>query len=94
MPLRVVVGEDDVLFREGIARILEGAGLEVVAQTGRADDFLRRALLSQEPHEPLPTPVADQHRETAVAADRDHLTARVGERDAERIRHRVGHRCP
>jgi DNA-binding NarL/FixJ family response regulator len=44
MPVRVVVGEDDVLFREGIARILEGAGLEVVAQTGRADDFLRRAL--------------------------------------------------
>ena len=44
MPVRVVLGEDDVLLREGIARILEGAGLEVVAQTGRADDFLRRAL--------------------------------------------------
>ena len=42
--MRVVLGEDDVLLREGIARILEGAGLEVVAQTGRADDFLRRAL--------------------------------------------------
>jgi DNA-binding NarL/FixJ family response regulator len=44
MPVRVVLGEDDLLLREGIARILEGAGLEVVAQTGRADDFLRRAL--------------------------------------------------
>jgi DNA-binding NarL/FixJ family response regulator len=43
VPLRVVIGEDDVLLREGIARILEGAGLEVVAQTGNADDFLRRA---------------------------------------------------
>jgi DNA-binding NarL/FixJ family response regulator len=43
MPVRVVIGEDDVLFREGIARILEGAGLDVVAQTGNADDFLRRA---------------------------------------------------
>src|ERR671929_1887204 len=43
MPVRVVIGEDDVLFREGIARILEGAGLEVVAQTGNAEDFLRRA---------------------------------------------------
>ena len=43
MPLRVVIGEDDVLLREGIARILEEAGLEVVAQTGNADDFLRRA---------------------------------------------------
>ena len=44
MPIRVVLGEDDILLREGIARILQGAGLEVVAQTGRADDFLRRAL--------------------------------------------------
>jgi hypothetical protein len=29
---RVVLGEVEVLLREGIARILEGAGLEVVAQ--------------------------------------------------------------
>jgi DNA-binding NarL/FixJ family response regulator len=43
VPVRVLVGEDDVLLREGIVRILEGAGLEVVAQTGNADDFLRRA---------------------------------------------------
>ena len=43
MPVRVVIGEDDVLLREGITRILEGAGLEVVAQTGNAEDFLRRA---------------------------------------------------
>ena len=43
MPLRVVIGEDDVLLREGIAGLLERAGLEVVAQTGDADDFLRRA---------------------------------------------------
>jgi DNA-binding NarL/FixJ family response regulator len=47
MPVRVVIGEDDVLFREGIARILEGAGLEVVAQTSNADDFLRRARAHQ-----------------------------------------------
>src|SRR6185436_12135479 len=43
MPIRVVIGEDDVLLREGIARILESAGMDVVAQTGNADDFLRRA---------------------------------------------------
>jgi DNA-binding NarL/FixJ family response regulator len=39
-----VVGEDDVLFRAGICRVLEDAGIEVVAQTGDADDLLRRAL--------------------------------------------------
>lgn len=43
-PLRVVVGEDDVLLREGIARILVDAGMEVVARSGDADDLLRRTL--------------------------------------------------
>ena len=43
-PLSIVIGEDDVLLREGIVRLLAEAGFEVVAQTGDADDFLRRAL--------------------------------------------------
>lgn len=42
--LRVAIGEDDVLLREGIARILTDAGVEVVAQSGDADDLLRRTL--------------------------------------------------
>ena len=33
-PLRVVIGEDDVLLREGIARILVDAGIEVVRIAG------------------------------------------------------------
>ncbi|HEX4307975.1 MAG TPA: response regulator transcription factor [Solirubrobacterales bacterium] len=43
-PETVVVGEDDVLLREGIVRLLTEAGFEVVAQAGNAEDFLRRAL--------------------------------------------------
>jgi DNA-binding NarL/FixJ family response regulator len=42
--LRVVLGEDDVLLREGIARLLVEGGIEVVAQAGDADDFLRKVL--------------------------------------------------
>jgi DNA-binding NarL/FixJ family response regulator len=42
--MSVVIGEDDVLLREGTARLLAEAGFEVAAQTGDADDFLRRAL--------------------------------------------------
>jgi DNA-binding NarL/FixJ family response regulator len=42
--LRVIIGEDDVLLREGIARILTDAGHEVVARSGDADDLLRRTL--------------------------------------------------
>jgi DNA-binding NarL/FixJ family response regulator len=43
-PTRVVLGEDDVLLREGIARLLTDAGFEVAAQAGDADAFLRKAL--------------------------------------------------
>ena len=42
--VRVVVGEDDVLFREGIARLLSEAGLDVVALAGDAEDLTRKAL--------------------------------------------------
>jgi DNA-binding NarL/FixJ family response regulator len=41
--LRVVVGEDQPLVREGIVRVLEEAGLEVVAVAGDAEDLLRKA---------------------------------------------------
>jgi DNA-binding NarL/FixJ family response regulator len=42
--LRVSLGEDDVLLREGIARILTDSGITVVAQAGDADELLRRTL--------------------------------------------------
>jgi DNA-binding NarL/FixJ family response regulator len=43
-PLRVVIGEDHVLLREGIGRLLEEAGLEILALAGNADDLVRRTL--------------------------------------------------
>jgi DNA-binding NarL/FixJ family response regulator len=42
--LTVVIGEDDVLLRAGIARLLTDAGLEVVAEAGDAPDLLSKAL--------------------------------------------------
>ena len=42
--LRVVIGEDDVLMRAGIARLLDDAGLDVVAEAGDAPDLVRKAL--------------------------------------------------
>jgi DNA-binding NarL/FixJ family response regulator len=38
--VRVVLAEDSVLLREGVARILEEAGFDVVAQTGTAEDLI------------------------------------------------------
>jgi DNA-binding NarL/FixJ family response regulator/class 3 adenylate cyclase len=39
--VRVVLADDSVLLREGIARLLEDAGFEIVAQSGTAEDLLR-----------------------------------------------------
>ena len=38
--MRVAIAEDSVLLREGIARLLDDAGIDVVAQSADADDLL------------------------------------------------------
>jgi DNA-binding NarL/FixJ family response regulator len=40
--MRVVVAEDSVLLREGVARLLQEAGHEVVGQAGDPDDLMRK----------------------------------------------------
>jgi DNA-binding NarL/FixJ family response regulator len=42
--VRVVIGEDDTLLREGVARLLAEAGFEVVSQAADAEAFLRKSL--------------------------------------------------
>jgi DNA-binding NarL/FixJ family response regulator/class 3 adenylate cyclase len=44
-PVRVVLAEDSVLLREGIARLLDEAGFEVLAQSANADDLLRHVAM-------------------------------------------------
>jgi len=40
--MRAVIAEDSVLLREGLARLLAEAGIEVVAQAGDAEDLMRK----------------------------------------------------
>jgi len=40
--VRVVIADDSVLLREGIARLLETAGFDVVGQAGDGEDLLRK----------------------------------------------------
>ena len=40
--LRVVVADDSVLLREGLCRLLEESGFEVVGQAGDAEDLMRK----------------------------------------------------
>jgi DNA-binding NarL/FixJ family response regulator/class 3 adenylate cyclase len=47
--MRVVVAEDSVLLREGIARLLDDAGMEVVGQAGTADELMLK-VRSYKPH--------------------------------------------
>jgi DNA-binding NarL/FixJ family response regulator/class 3 adenylate cyclase len=44
-PVRVVLAEDSVLLREGIARLLEDAGFDVVAQSATGEDLLRHVAM-------------------------------------------------
>jgi DNA-binding NarL/FixJ family response regulator/class 3 adenylate cyclase len=39
-PLRVMLADDSILLREGVARLLSDAGFAVVSQHGNADDLL------------------------------------------------------
>jgi DNA-binding NarL/FixJ family response regulator len=43
-PLRIVVGEDQPLVREGVVHVLHEAGFDVVAIAVDADDLVRKAL--------------------------------------------------
>jgi DNA-binding NarL/FixJ family response regulator len=47
--MRVMIADDAVLFREGLARVLEAAGIQVAAQVGDAERLL--ALVRTDPPE-------------------------------------------
>jgi DNA-binding NarL/FixJ family response regulator len=40
--IRVVLADDSILLREGVARLLEDAGFQIVGQAGNADELLLR----------------------------------------------------
>ena len=47
-PVRVVIGEDSLLLREGIARVLEASGIDVVGLAGDYDELIA-AVTAAEP---------------------------------------------
>jgi DNA-binding NarL/FixJ family response regulator len=74
--VRVVIADDSVLLREGLARILEDAGFEVAAQAGDGEDLLRKVRA----HHPdvavtdirMPPTQTDEGLRAAEAIRRDH----------------------
>jgi DNA-binding NarL/FixJ family response regulator len=69
--LRVVIGEDDVLLREGMVRLLTEAGFDVVAQTGDAEDFLRRALAHRPDVAVVDVQMPPRHEDDGLQAARE-----------------------
>jgi DNA-binding NarL/FixJ family response regulator len=75
-PLRVVIAEDQVLLRAGLARLLTDAGIEVVGEAGDAPDLLRKVAA----HRPdvaivdvqMPPDRTDDGLRAAIAIRRDH----------------------
>ena len=47
--IRVVIADDSVLFREGVAKLLQHAGFEIAGQSGTAEDLMLK-VRSYEPH--------------------------------------------
>jgi DNA-binding NarL/FixJ family response regulator len=45
--VRVVIADDETLLREGLARLLEDASIEVVGKAGTAEELLRRVSLTR-----------------------------------------------
>lgn len=79
--MRVVVGEDSVLLRRGIVRVLEDAGFEVVAECGDGEDTLRKVRA----HDPdlavidirMPPTHTDEGLRVAIAIRAERLRTRV-----------------
>jgi DNA-binding NarL/FixJ family response regulator len=45
--VRIVIADDETLLREGLARLLVDAGMEVVGKAGTAEELLRRVELGR-----------------------------------------------
>ena len=45
--MRVVIADDETLLREGLARLLADAGLDVVGKAGTAEELMRRVELTR-----------------------------------------------
>ena len=74
--MRVVIADDAVLFREGSARVLQAAGIEVAAQVGDAEELLarvrattRRPRLWSTSACPRPTPPRAWRRPRRIRAE-------------------------
>ena len=69
--MRVVIAEDSVLLREGAARLLEEAGIEVVGQAGDAEELLRKVRAHKPDVAIIDIRMPPDHTDEGLRAARD-----------------------
>jgi DNA-binding NarL/FixJ family response regulator len=74
--VRVIVADDEVLLREGLARLLTEAGFEVAGKAGDAAELLRLVELRRPDLVVVDIKMPPTHTEEGLAAARE-----IGERD-------------
>ena len=84
LPIRVVLADDSVLLREGIARLLEDVGFEVVGQAGDADELLRKVRRTSRMWRSS-TSACRRRTPTRVCAPRSEIRARPRGRRARAL---------
>jgi DNA-binding NarL/FixJ family response regulator len=75
-PIRVVVGEDQPLFRDGVVHVLTTAGFDVLAAAGDAQDLVRRALAHHPDVVVVDIQMPPDFRDDGLRAAREILAAR------------------
>ena len=60
--MRIVIADDETLLREGLARLLDEAGVEVVGKAASADELRRRSSDAAGRRDRRHQDAADAHR--------------------------------
>src|SRR4026209_269855 len=68
MTLRLVLADDSLLLREGIARLLTEAGFDIVGQAGTADELLTAVREHRPPVAPVDSPAPPTHTDEGLRA--------------------------
>ena len=76
--MRVVVADDEVLLREGLARLLADAGIEVVGKVGTADELVRKVELTTPDVAIADIKMPPTHTDEGVVAAREIRTTHPG----------------
>jgi len=69
--MRVVIADDELLLRQGVARLLSDAGIDVIATVDTADALLERVALTRPDVALVDVRMPPSHRDEGIVAARE-----------------------